>query len=78
MKHGPIALIDEELPVVIVAPRNETYEKVISNLEEVKARAGKVIVISSGDAGELAEHVITSYSIHYTKLYDSWLSPGRA
>jgi len=56
MKHGPIALIDEELPVVIVAPRNETYEKVISNLEEVKARAGKVIVITSGDAGELAEH----------------------
>ncbi|PLY07759.1 MAG: glutamine--fructose-6-phosphate transaminase (isomerizing) [Desulfuromonas sp.] len=56
MKHGPIALIDEELPVVIVAPRNETFEKVISNLEEVKARAGKVIVITSGDAGELAEH----------------------
>jgi len=56
MKHGPIALIDEELPVVIVAPRNETYEKVISNLEEVKARAGKVIVITSGEAGELAGH----------------------
>ena len=54
MKHGPIALIDEELPVVIVAPRNETYEKVISNLEEVKARAGKVIVITTGEAGGLA------------------------
>jgi len=56
MKHGPIALIDEELPVVIVAPRNETFEKVISNLEEVKARAGKVIVITTGEAGDLAAH----------------------
>jgi len=55
MKHGPIALIDEELPVVIVAPRNETFEKVISNLEEVKARAGQVIVITTGDPGDIGE-----------------------
>jgi glucosamine--fructose-6-phosphate aminotransferase (isomerizing) len=53
MKHGPIALIDEQLPVVIVAPRNETYEKVISNLEEVRARGGKVIVLTDGPSGEL-------------------------
>ncbi|MCD6525529.1 MAG: glutamine--fructose-6-phosphate transaminase (isomerizing) [Desulfuromonas sp.] len=46
MKHGPIALIDENLPVVVVAPSNETYEKVISNMEEVKARGGQIIAIS--------------------------------
>ncbi len=45
MKHGPIALIDENLPVVAVAPRDEVYEKLVSNLEEVKARDGKVIAL---------------------------------
>jgi glucosamine--fructose-6-phosphate aminotransferase (isomerizing) len=54
MKHGPIALIDEHLPVVVVAPRNETYEKVISNLEEVRARGGKVILVTDGRSAELA------------------------
>ncbi|MBF0154767.1 MAG: glutamine--fructose-6-phosphate transaminase (isomerizing) [Magnetococcales bacterium] len=47
MKHGPIALIDEELPVVVVAPRDHLFEKVVSNLEEVKARGGRVVLISS-------------------------------
>jgi glucosamine--fructose-6-phosphate aminotransferase (isomerizing) len=66
MKHGPIALIDEQLPVVIVAPRNETYEKVISNLEEVRARGGKVIVLTDGPSEELqgkADVVFTLPSI---------------
>ncbi len=50
MKHGPIALIDEHVPVVILAPRNASYEKTVSNMEEVIARRGKVIAIcSSGD-----------------------------
>jgi glucosamine--fructose-6-phosphate aminotransferase (isomerizing) len=49
MKHGPIALIDELLPVVIVAPRNDTFEKVVSNMEEVRARGGKVIAVTSGE-----------------------------
>jgi glucosamine--fructose-6-phosphate aminotransferase (isomerizing) len=53
MKHGPIALIDEQLPVVVLAPRNETFEKVISNLEEVRARGGKVIVLTDGLGEEL-------------------------
>jgi len=53
MKHGPIALIDEHLPVVVVAPRNETYEKVISNLEEVRARGGKVVLLTDGPGEEL-------------------------
>ncbi len=56
MKHGPIALIDEQMPVVILAPRSTHYEKVVSNMEEVIAREGRVIaVISSGDEGVKAK-----------------------
>jgi glucosamine--fructose-6-phosphate aminotransferase (isomerizing) len=55
MKHGPIALIDEHLPVVIVAPHNDTFEKVASNMEEVRARAGKVIAVTDGGAGDLRD-----------------------
>jgi glucosamine--fructose-6-phosphate aminotransferase (isomerizing) len=50
MKHGPIALIDEEMPVVVVATEKESYEKVVSNIQEVKSRRGKIIsVVSEGD-----------------------------
>ncbi|MBQ9815968.1 MAG: glutamine--fructose-6-phosphate transaminase (isomerizing) [Proteobacteria bacterium] len=50
MKHGPIALIDEKLPVVVIAPKNATYEKTLSNLQEVKARGGRIIsIVSEGD-----------------------------
>ncbi len=61
MKHGPIALIDEEMPVVVIATRKGSYEKVISNIQEVKARKGKIIaVVTEGDstAAGLADHVI--------------------
>ena len=47
MKHGPIALIDENMPVIVVAPSDDNYEKVISNLQEVRARQGKTIVIAT-------------------------------
>ncbi|CAH0199250.1 Glutamine--fructose-6-phosphate aminotransferase [isomerizing] [Pedobacter sp. Bi27] len=51
MKHGPIALIDEEMPVVFIATQNSSYEKVISNIQEVKARKGKVIaIVTQGDS----------------------------
>lgn len=51
MKHGPIALIDEEMPVVFIATKNSSYEKVISNIQEVKARKGQVIaIVTEGDA----------------------------
>ncbi len=51
MKHGPIALIDEEMPVVVIATRRGQYEKVVSNIMEVKARKGKIIaIVSEGDA----------------------------
>lgn len=61
MKHGPIALIDEEMPVVVIAPKSKQYEKIVSNIQEVKARNGKVIaVINKGDKdiAEMADHVI--------------------
>jgi glucosamine--fructose-6-phosphate aminotransferase (isomerizing) len=47
MKHGPIALIDEELPVVVLAPKDNLHEKIISNIQEVKSRGGKVIAITN-------------------------------
>jgi glucosamine--fructose-6-phosphate aminotransferase (isomerizing) len=50
MKHGPIALVDESLPVIIVATKDSYYEKIVSNIQEIKARKGKVIgVITTGD-----------------------------
>jgi glucosamine--fructose-6-phosphate aminotransferase (isomerizing) len=61
MKHGPIALIDENMPVVFVAPEDHVYQKVLSNMQEVKARGGRVIAITSEGAGALrglADHVI--------------------
>jgi len=54
MKHGPIALIDEEMPVVILATRNKTYEKILGNVEEVKARGGQVIVLANPSSKEVA------------------------
>jgi glucosamine--fructose-6-phosphate aminotransferase (isomerizing) len=50
MKHGPIALIDEEMPVVVIATHNGMYEKILSNIQEIKARKGRVIAfVSEGD-----------------------------
>jgi glucosamine--fructose-6-phosphate aminotransferase (isomerizing) len=61
MKHGPIALIDENCPTVVVLPRNELYEKVLNNLEEVKARDGKVIAVvnyADTEAEKLADDLL--------------------
>ena len=56
MKHGPIALIDENVPVVFLCPHNETFEKAISNMEEVRARSGRVVAIATeGYAEQLGE-----------------------
>ena len=50
MKHGPIALVDEEMPVVVIAPKRGMYEKVVSNIQEIKSRKGKIIsVVTEGD-----------------------------
>lgn len=61
MKHGPIALIDENMPVIVVAPQQQHYEKIVSNIQEIKARSGKIIaVVTKGDkqVREMADHVI--------------------
>lgn len=61
MKHGPIALIDEHMPVVIIAPQQEHYDKIVSNIQEIKSRSGKIIaVVTKGDTQvkALADHVI--------------------
>ena len=61
MKHGPIALIDEEMPVYVIATKGPSYEKVVSNIQEVKARKGKIIaVVTEGDdqVTKIADHVI--------------------
>jgi glucosamine--fructose-6-phosphate aminotransferase (isomerizing) len=61
MKHGPIALIDEEMPVFVIATQGASYEKVVSNIQEVKARKGKIIaIVTEGDkvVKDLADHVI--------------------
>jgi glucosamine--fructose-6-phosphate aminotransferase (isomerizing) len=57
MKHGPIALIDDDMPVVVLAPRDPVYKKVVSNIEEVKARHGRIIAVVSDDAPELQDKV---------------------
>jgi len=61
MKHGPIALIDENMPIVIIAPKKGHYDKIVSNVQEIKARRGKIIaVVNKGDqqVSEMADYVI--------------------
>jgi len=59
MKHGPIALIDDQMPVVFVAPKDAIFQKVRSNMQEVKARGGQIIAVTTegnGDLGGLVDH----------------------
>lgn len=61
MKHGPIALIDEEMPIVVIATRDKIYEKVVSNIQEIKARKGRIIaIVNEGDAqvAKMVDYVI--------------------
>lgn len=67
MKHGPIALIDENMPVVVIATKDSSYEKIVSNIQEVRARKGRVIaIVSEGDTviPEMAEFVIEVPNTH--------------
>jgi len=62
MKHGPIALIDENMPVVVIAPNDAVYSKIVSNVEEVKARGGRIIAVVTDGNHELpgkVDHLIT-------------------
>ena len=61
MKHGPIALIDSEMPTVIIAPKDHLYEKIVSNVQQIKSRGGSIIaIVTKGDTviKELADHVL--------------------
>ena len=49
LKHGPIALIDENMPVIVIAPRDDLYDKTVSNMQEVAARGGKIVLVSDAD-----------------------------
>ncbi len=67
MKHGPIALIDEEMPVVFIATKDSSYEKIVSNIQEVKARKGRVIaIVTEGDEliPKMAEFTIEVPAVH--------------
>ena len=55
MKHGPIALIDEKMPVVVIAPKDSLFDKVLSNVREIKARGGRIIVVTTTDCSEISE-----------------------
>jgi glucosamine--fructose-6-phosphate aminotransferase (isomerizing) len=56
MKHGPIALIDENMPVVVIAPKDALFDKILSNVQETKARGGRIIAVTSGDSSGLDQH----------------------
>ena len=61
MKHGPIALIDEKMPVLFIVPHDQTYEKVLSNIQEVQARKGRIIILTdkkSKELEKLSDHII--------------------
>ena len=67
MKHGPIALIDKKMPVVFLAPNDDTYEKVFSNIQEVKARKGVIITVTdkrSEDLEKISDYIIDVPTTH--------------
>ncbi len=67
MKHGPIALIDEHMPVVFIVPKDAIYEKVISNIEEVRARRGRIIAIANEDDDQI--HKLAEFVIPVPRTY---------
>jgi len=72
MKHGPIALIDEYMPVVVIANKNEVYDKILSNIQEIKARKGKIIAIADEDDEDIKNKV--NHVIYVPKVIEE-LSP---
>jgi glucosamine--fructose-6-phosphate aminotransferase (isomerizing) len=73
LKHGPIALIDENVPVIVIAPHDELYEKTISNMEEVAARGGKIVLLTDDHGAEENGHR-TFHTIRVPKAH-SFISP---
>ena len=70
MKHGPIALIDEDMPVIVIATKKGNYEKVVSNIQEVKARNGKVIAIVT--KGDETVKKMADYVIEIPEIVEPW------
>jgi glucosamine--fructose-6-phosphate aminotransferase (isomerizing) len=66
MKHGPIALIDEMMPVVFIAPHDSVFDKVVSNVQEVSARKGKVIALTSQDEPSLGGKLAYEFRVPLT------------
>ena len=66
LKHGPIALIDENVPVIVVAPKDDLFDKTISNMQEVAARDGKVILLTDADASEIDCNLLSSFKLPTT------------
>ncbi len=66
LKHGPIALIDESMPVIIIAPKDALFEKTVSNMQEVAARGGQIILVSDAAEGEAGCDVMTAIQIPHT------------
>ena len=73
LKHGPIALIDEKVPVVVIAPRDALFEKTVSNMEEVRARGAKVVLIT--DEAGAAEHGANAFQTITVPAADPFISP---
>lgn len=70
MKHGPIALVDDRMAVVVIAPRDHVYEKTLSNLQEVKARGGQIISI-----GTEGDHELQKMSVHFLGIPEAnWMT----
>ena len=72
MKHGPLALIEEGLPVIIVAPKDKYFEKTLSNMQEVIARGGKILFITDNKQDSISENIRFGIRVPYL---DNFLSP---
>ena len=75
MKHGPIALIDEGMPVVFIATRGCQYEKLISNIEEVLVRGGRVIAVATEGNDQIREHADSVFSVFEVPAVPDPLQP---
>jgi glutamine---fructose-6-phosphate transaminase (isomerizing) len=63
LKHGPIALIDENMPVIVIAPRDDLYDKTVSNMQEVAARGGKIVLVSDADSASTGCAIATHLAV---------------
>jgi glucosamine--fructose-6-phosphate aminotransferase (isomerizing) len=69
MKHGPIALIDEQMPVVVLVSKGVTFDKMLSNVEEVKARGGKIIAVTSRVTEDITSKADTVFKVPENNSY---------